>query len=39
MQAADAGYALASARQPEFLRPHHEKIIAEIRARKDARPE
>ncbi len=39
MAAADGRYALASAEQPEFLRPYYEKIVAEIRARKDERPE
>jgi predicted amidohydrolase len=39
MDAADRRYALASGRHPEFLRPHYERIIAEIQARKDERPE
>ncbi len=37
--AADGRYALASAEHPEFLRPYYEKIVADIRARKDERPE
>ncbi len=39
MEEADGRYARASAEHPEFLRPHYERIIAEIRARKDERPE
>jgi predicted amidohydrolase len=39
MTAADGRYALASAEQPEFLSPHYERIIADIHARKDERPE
>ena len=39
MGAADRRYALASAEQPEFLRPHYQQIIREIRAHKDDRPE
>jgi predicted amidohydrolase len=39
MTAADGRYALSSAEQPEFLRPHYERIIADVQARKDARPE
>jgi predicted amidohydrolase len=39
MEAADRRYALASAEQPEFLRPHYEEMIADVRARKDERPE
>jgi predicted amidohydrolase len=39
MAAADRRYALASAEQPEFLRSYYEKMIAEVRARKDERPE
>jgi predicted amidohydrolase len=39
MEQADGRYARASAEQPEFLRPYHEQAIAEIRARKDLRPE
>ncbi len=39
MEAADGRYALASADQPEFLRPYYEKMIADIQARKDERPE
>ncbi len=39
MEQADGRYALASAKFPEFLRPHYEKIISEIHARKDERPE
>jgi len=39
MNAADGRYALASAEHPEFLRPHYQKIIEDIHARKDARPE
>jgi len=39
MSVSDGRYALASAQQPEFLRPHYEKMIAEIQARKDERPE
>jgi len=39
MTAADGRYARASAQQPEFLRSHYEKMIEEIRARKDERPE
>jgi predicted amidohydrolase len=39
MSAATARYALASAEQPAFLRPHYQKIIGEVRARKDERPE
>jgi len=39
MTAADRRYALASAQQPEFLRPHYEKMIEEVQARKDERPE
>lgn len=39
MEAADRRYALASARWPEFLRGHHERMVAEVVARKDERPE
>jgi len=39
MSAADRRYALASAEHPEFLRPYHQKMIEEIQARKDERPE
>jgi predicted amidohydrolase len=39
MTAADRRYALASAKQPEFLRPHYQRIIADLEARKDERPE
>jgi predicted amidohydrolase len=39
MNAADGRYALASAEHPEFLRPHYQKIIEDIHARKDERPE
>jgi predicted amidohydrolase len=39
MGAADRRYALASAEQPEFLRAHYQRIIEEIRSRKDERPE
>jgi len=39
MEAADRRYARASAEQPEFLRPYHEKMIEDVRARKDERPE
>ncbi|MCJ7749815.1 MAG: hypothetical protein MUQ65_01780, partial [Armatimonadetes bacterium] len=39
MTAADRRYARASAEQPEFLRPYHEKMIEDVRARKDERPE
>lgn len=39
MAAADGRYALASAEHPEFLRPHYQRIIQEIVARKDDVPE
>lgn len=39
MAAADRRYARASAEQPEFLRPYYEKMMEEVRARKDERPE
>lgn len=39
MEAADGRYARASAEHPEFLRPYYERIVEEIRARKDERPE
>jgi predicted amidohydrolase len=39
MKAADGRYALASAEHPEFLRPYYRKIIEDIHARKDERPE
>jgi len=39
MTAADGRYALASAEHPEFLRPHYQRIIQEIVARKDEVPE
>jgi predicted amidohydrolase len=39
MTAADGRYALASSEQPEFLRAHYERIIADIHDRKDERPE
>jgi len=39
MEAADRRYAVASARWPEFLREHHERMVAEVVARKDERPE
>lgn len=39
MRVSTGRYALASAEQPAFLRPHHEQIIREVRARKDERPE
>jgi predicted amidohydrolase len=39
MDAADRRYALASSQHPEFLRPHYERILADVRARKDQRPE
>jgi predicted amidohydrolase len=39
MAASDARYALASAQHPEFLRPHYQRIIQEIVARKDEVPE
>jgi predicted amidohydrolase len=39
MTAADGRYALASAEQPEFLRPYYERVIADLQARKDERPE
>lgn len=39
LEAADARYALASAQQPEFLRPYHEQMVREVLARKDQRPE
>ena len=38
MEAADRRYALASAEQPEFLQADYQRIIEEIRARKDERP-
>ncbi len=39
IDAADRRYALASAQQPEFMRSHLERVIEEVRARKDLRPE
>jgi len=39
MDASDGRYALASAQEPEFLRPYCEQIIRDIHARKDERPE
>jgi len=39
MEAADGRYAVASSQQPEFLRTHYQAMLAEIRARKDERPE
>jgi len=39
MEAADGRYAVASSQHPEFLRPHYQTMLAEIRARKDERPE
>ncbi len=39
MGAADRRYAVASSRSPEFLRPHHERMIEDVRRRKDERPE
>ncbi len=39
MTAADRRYALASAEQPKFLRPYYQRIIADLEARKDERPE
>lgn len=39
MEAADGRYALASAEQPEFLRPYYQQMLREIEARKDRRPE
>ena len=39
MEAADGRYAVASSQHPEFLRPQYQTVLAEIRARKDERPE
>jgi len=39
MDAADRKYAVASAEQPEFLRPYYERMMEEIRVRKDVWPE
>jgi predicted amidohydrolase len=36
---ADRAYALDSLREPEFLRPYWEQMIAEARARADLKPE
>jgi predicted amidohydrolase len=39
MDASDGRYALASAQHPDFLRPHYQRIIQDLLARKDERPE
>ncbi|MFB3880660.1 MAG: carbon-nitrogen hydrolase family protein [Armatimonadota bacterium] len=39
MEQADGRYARASAQQPEFMREHYRRIVEQVRARKDERPE